>query len=65
MISCRDHSPTLIDLVHLDDAIGESAHHIPGMVQMTGLLLVEFGQRSKRIGRRGGIDDCAKWLNGC
>lgn len=65
MVSRGHHSPTLNDLIHLDNAVRETTQHIPRMLQMARLILLEFGQRGKRIGGRSGADDCAKRLGCC
>lgn len=65
LVRSHDRPPTCVDLIHLDNTLGEGAHHISGMMQMTGLILVEFGQCSEWVWGGCCTDDVAEWLDGC
>lgn len=44
-VGSRDIPPTRINLVHLSDALCQGTNHVCRMMQVAGLLLIEFGHR--------------------
>lgn len=64
-VGCGDEAPTGLDLLHLQQSVCQTADHVCRVVQVTCLVLVQFGQGGEGVRKSCVLDYCPEWLYAC